>query len=201
MDGNNVASIPIVPFALILSIIMAIWTFIVGLLITTAFLPVTGLISTAIPMIGNATNMTALTGAGFGALVAFGAIFFIIILPILVFIGGFISNALFAVFYNFIATRVAKIQLNFTAVAGSWFDLTEIPIVPAALALAIISAVFGLIQGILNIGAYGDILVGIGALIGNIIGSFIWTFIVTAISVFLYNFLVPRIGAIKLALE
>jgi hypothetical protein len=201
MDGNNVAEIPIVPFALILSIIGAIWAFIIGLLITTAFLPVTGLISTAIPMIGNATNMTALTGAGFGALVAFGAIFFIIILPILVFIGGFISNALFAVFYNFIATRVAKIQLNFTAVAGSWFDLTEIPIVPAALALAIISAVFGLIQGILNIGAYGDILVGIGALIGNIIGSFIWTFIVTAIAVFLYNFLVPRIGAIKLALE
>ena len=70
-----------------------------------------------------------------------------------------------------------------------------------SLALAIVSAVMGLIQGILNIGAYGDIGAGIGALIGNIIGSFIWTFIVVAIAAFLYNFLVPRIGAIKLALE
>lgn len=200
MDGNSVAEIPIVPFALILSIIMAIWTFIVGLLITTAVLPITGFIGTAIPMFANVTNATV-TGAGFGALVAFGALFFIIILPILVFIFGFIGHALTALFYNFIATRVAKIQLNFTTVTGSWFDLTEIPIVPAALALAVISAVWGLIQGILNIGAAGDIATGIIALIANIIVSFIWTFIVVAIAVFLYNFLAPRIGTVKLALE
>lgn len=200
MDGNNIDSIPIVPFALILSIIMAIWTFIIGLLITTAVLPVTGLIGTAIPMIANATNGTA-TGAGFGALVAFGAIFFIIILPILVFIFGFIGHALTAVFYNFIAARVAKIQLNFEAMTEGWFKLTDIPIVPAALALAVLSAVWGLIQGILNIGAFGDIGTGIIALIMNIIVSFIWTFIVVAIAVFLYNFLAPKIGAIKLALE
>jgi hypothetical protein len=200
MDGNNVASIPIVPFALILSIIMAIWTFIVGLLITTALLPVTGLIGTAIPMIANATNGTA-TGAGFGALVALGAIFFIIILPILVFIFGFIGHALTAAFYNFIATKAAEIQLNFEAMTEGWFKLTDIPIVPAALALGVISAIWGLIQGILNIGIYPDITSGIVALIVNIIVSFIWTFIVVAIAVFLYNFLVPRIGAIKLELQ
>lgn len=117
------------------------------------------------------------------------------------FIIGFIWNALFAIFYNYIAARAAKIQLNFTAVSGAWNDLTSIPIIPAALALAIISAVFGLIQGILNIGAYGDIATGIGALIGNIIGRFIFTFIVVAIGTWLYNFLAPRIGSIKLELE
>lgn len=200
MEGNNVASLPIVPFALILSIIMAIWTFIIGLLITTALLPLTGAIGAAIPMIANATNGTA-TGAGFGALVAFGAIFFIIILPILVFIFGFIGHALTAVFYNYIAARVAKIQLNFEGMTEGWFKLNDIPIVPAALALAVISAIWGLIQGILNIGIYPDITSGIVALIANIIVSFIWTFIVVAIGVFLYNFLAPRIGAVKLELQ
>jgi hypothetical protein len=200
MDGNNIESIPIVPFALILSIISAIWTFIVGLLIATTLAPITGLIGTAIPMIANATNMTA-TGEGFGALVAFGAIFFIIILPILVFIFAFIGNALFALFYNYIATRVAKIQLNFAALTEGWHQLTEIPIIPAALALAVISAVFALIQGILNLAAFSDITAGILSLIGSIIGNFIGTFIVVAIGVFLYNFLAPRIGAIKLELQ
>ena len=70
MDGNNVASIPIVPFALILSIIMAIWAFIIGLLITTALAPITGLIGSSIPLVANMTNVTA-TGEAFGALVAF----------------------------------------------------------------------------------------------------------------------------------
>lgn len=200
MDSNNVASVPVVPFALILSIIMAIWTFIIGLLITTALLPLTGAIGAAIPMIANATNGTA-TGAGFGALVAFGAIFFIIILPILVFIFGFIGHALTAIFYNYIATRVAKIQLNFEGMTEGWFKLSDIPIIPAALALAVISAIWGLIQGILNIGIYPDITSGIVALIANIIVSFIWTFIVVAIGVFLYNFLAPRIGAVKLELQ
>jgi hypothetical protein len=200
MEGNNVASIPIVPFALILSIIMAIWTFIVGLLIATTLAPITSLIGTAIPMIANATNGTA-TGAGFGALVAFGAIFFIIILPILVFIFAFIGHALFAAFYNFIAVRAAKIQLNFEAITEGWHKLTDIPIVPAALALAVISAVFGLINGILNLAAFTDITAGIIALVADIIGNFIWTFIVVAIAVFLYNFLAPRIGAIKLELQ
>ncbi|MGF7117545.1 hypothetical protein [Methanobacterium oryzae] len=200
MDGNNVAEIPIVPFALILSIIGAIWALIIGLVLATAIAPITGLIGTSIPLIANATN-TSFTGAAFGAGTAVLYVFLIIGLPIIVLIGGLIWNALFAIFYNYIAVRVAKIQLNFTAVTGAWNDLTSVPIIPAALALAIISAVFGLIQGILNIGAYGDIATGIGALIGNIIGSFIWTFIVTAIAVFLYNFLAPKIGAVRLTLE
>ena len=203
MDGNNVAAIPIVPFALILSIIMAIWTFIIGLLITTALAPITGLIGTAIPMIANATNGTA-TGAGFGALVAFGAVFFIIILPILVFIFGFIAHALLAIFYNYIATRVSKIQLDFTAATESWFNLTSIPIVPTSLAIAVVFAVVGFIYGLVNLvtlAANGDAVAGIISLIVMTIVYFIQYFIMTAIVTFLYNVLAPRIGAIKLALQ
>lgn len=203
MDGNNVAAIPIVPFALILSIIMAIWAFIIGLLITTALAPITGLISSSIPLVANMTNTTA-TGEGFGALVAFGAVFFIIILPILAFIFGFIWYALFAIFYNYIATRVAKIQLNFTAVTGTWNSLTSIPLVPAALSLAVVYAIFGLLSGLGNFATLagdGQAGAGIVALIWAIVGNFIYAFIVVAIGTWLYNFLAPRIGTIKLALE
>ncbi|MBI5680950.1 MAG: hypothetical protein HZC47_08660 [Methanobacterium sp.] len=193
MDGNNVESIPIVPFALILSIIMAIWTFIMGLLLTTILAPVTGLIISVIPL---ATNGTA-TGAGVGSLVTLGAIFFIIVLPILVLIFGFIGHALFAAFYNFIAAKASKIQLNFEALPENWHKLTEIPIIPAALALAVVSAIFGLIMGILDF-ASGY---GIMAFLIDFIGNFIYTFIIVAIGAGLYNFLAPKIGAVQLELE
>ncbi len=195
MEENSVAAIPIVPFALILSIIGAIWAFIIGLILATAIAPITGLIGTALPLIGNATN-TTITGSMFGAGTAFLYLFLIIGLPIIAFIFGFIYNALFAIFYNYIAVRAAKIQLNFAVVTGAWNDLTSIPIIPASLALAIVSAIFGLIQGILNLGS-----AGVGGLIGNIVGGFTGTFIVVAIGTWLYNFLAPRIGAVKLELE
>ena len=125
MEENRVVSIPIVPFALILSIIGAIWAFIIGLVLSTGIAPLAGLIGTALPLIGNATN-TTITGSMFGAGTTFLYVFLIIGLPILAFIFGFIYNALFAIFYNFIAARAAKIQLNFTAVTGAWNDLTSI---------------------------------------------------------------------------
>lgn len=203
MEGNNVVEIPIVPFALILAIIQAIWAFIIGLVLATAIAPVTGLIGTSIPLISNATN-TSFTGAAFGAGTAVLYAFLIIGLPILVLIFGIIWNALFAIFYNYIATRVSKIQLNFAAMTASWHELTFIPIIPAALALAIVFAVFGFINGLINLAslaANGQAAAGVISLITNTIMNFIMYFIVVAIGTWLYNFLAPRIGAIKLALE
>ena len=194
MDGNNLTEIPIIPFTLILSIIRAIWAFIFGVIIATSIAPLTGVIGTSIPLIANATN-TSFTGAMFGVATAYLYVFLIIGLPILAFISGFILYALFAIFYNYIAIRVTKIQLNFTAISGAWNDLSTIPIVPASLALAVVSAIFGLIYGILSIGR-----LGVGGLIADIILGFIVTFIVVAIATALYNWLAPRIGAIKLEL-
>lgn len=203
LEGNTLESIPIVPFALILSIIGAIWAFILGLLITTALLPLTGAIGTAIPMIANATNMTTLTGARFGSLVAFGAVFFIIILPILVFILGFIGSALTAAFYNYIAVRAAKVQLNFETISNAWAKLTSVPILPAALSIGVVFAIFGFIRGLLlliGLAARGDVVSGIVNLIISTIGLFILYFIIVAIGAWLYNWLAPRIGTIKLEL-
>lgn len=209
MDGNNLKEIPIVPFALILSIIMAIWTFIMGLLLTTLLAPITGLIGSVIPIaIPLATNGTA-TGVGLdsllGSLVALGAIFFIIVLPILVFIFGFIGHAIFAIVYNFITTRVSKVQLDLEASAGAWNKLTSIPLLPATLALTItvtiIQFVFNLLPQALSVMAAGEVAGGIIVLIGGLIAYFILEFIVIAIAVSIYNFLAPQIGAVQLELE
>ena len=199
MDGNNLESIPVVSVALILSIIAAIWAFVIGLMLASVIPLIVGAINASGASLG-----TALPVGSLGALGLIGALILIIGLPILAFIVVFISYALYAILYNYIATRVAKIQLNFNVVNGAWFDLTSVPAVPAALAVAVVLTVLGLIQGIISlIGsiATGNIVFGLGQLVGNVIGSFLEGFIITAIAAVVYNFLVPKLGAIRLKLE
>lgn len=211
LEGSDVTEVPVVSFALILAVIQAIWAFIAGLFLAAALVPFTTFLSSAIPLfseaIVNATNASgaaAPTGAVVGAAGVFGALVLIIGLPIMVFILGFIGNALAAVFYNFIAIRASKIKLEFAAVKETLFELKTIPPIPIALAIAIVFTIFGLIQGIIRLISYsalGDVTAGVIALISDIIMNFIMYFIITAIAAFLYNFLVPKIGGIKLNLE
>ena len=210
LDGNELTELPVVSFALILASIEAIWAFIIGVFLTAAIIPVIAGLSKSIPVISqaianatNATNATIPTGAALGASGVFLAIFLIIGLPIIAFVGGFIVNALAAIFYNYIATRVAKVQLNLTA-TGTSFDLTSIPVVPAALSLAIVFAIFGFLRGLANLvtlSANGNVVGGIGSLIGMTVGSFIVYFILIALVAIFYNFLAPRIGAVKLEIQ
>lgn len=211
LEGNDVTTIPVVPFALIIAVIEAIWAFIFGLFLAAAIAPITALISGSIPVISqaiaNATNTTGAalpTGAAVGAFGVVSAILLIIALPIAVFVIGFIVNALTAIFYNYIATRAAKLKLEFAAVSDTLHELKSIPVVPAALSVAIVFTIWGLINGIINLiqySAMGDVATGVGSLIGNIIGNFILYFIIVALAAFFYNFLVPRIGGFKLNLE
>jgi len=211
LEGNDVTAIPVVPFALILAVIEAIWAFIFGLFLAAAIAPITALISGSIPVfssiIANATNTSGAalpTGAAVGAFGVVSAILLIIALPIAVFVIGFIVNALTAIFYNYIATRAAKLKLEFAAVSDTLHELKSIPVVPAALSIAIVFTIWGLINGIINLiqySAMGDAATGVGSLIGNIIGNFILYFIIVALAAFFYNILVPRIGGIKLNLE
>lgn len=131
------------------------------------------------------------------------AVFWIILMPILVFIFSFIGMALYALFYNVIIPKIGGMKLIF-AEAGTDFELTNIPVVPAALALAVVQAVFGLIQGLLNLiqfGMLGDVVAGLVSLIMQIISSFIITFIFIALAAIIYNLLQPKIGGVKLELE
>lgn len=211
MEGDEVKSIPVVAIALVLACVSAIFTLIFGLYMGLAGSSVFSLISGIIPIAAtaaNATNITNLTtiptGAGMEALSGIWTLFWIILMPIMVFIFSFIGYALFAIFYNVLIPKVGGMKLIFAPVTDKVFELNNIPIVPAALAIAVVMTIFGLIQGLLNLvtlASAGDVVGGFLSLIVNIIGYFIEYFILVAIFAFLYNLLAPKIGGIKLALE
>lgn len=198
LEGNEVEKIPVISFSLILSAIGAIWAFIVGLVLAAAISPLFSLIGTLITMpaaanitanITNASGAAMPTGAAVGTAGILMSLVLIIGLPIIVFVFGFIWNALFALFYNYIVTRVAKIQLEFGQITGNLHELKHIPVLPTALAVALVYTLLGLISGILS-GNYGEF-----------ISDFIIYFIETALIAILYNYLAPKIGSIKLNLE
>ncbi len=210
IEGNEVHSVPVMPFALILSVVEAIWAFIFGLVLAAILVPLTTLTSTLIPLIAsitaNATNMTPATlptGSAVGTVGVVLALLLIIGLPIAVFIFGFIGHALAAIFYNFIIPRVGGVKLLFTP-AGALHEISSIPVVAASLAIASVALIFGLIRGILQLitmAASGDAVGGIVALIASIIVYFIGAFIMVALITIIYNFLAPRIGGVQLGLE
>jgi hypothetical protein len=198
LDGNEVEKIPVISFSLILSAIGAIWAFIVGLVLAAVISPLFSLIGTlstmpaAANITANITNVSGAampTGAEVGTAGILMSLVLIIGLPIIAFVFGFIWNALFAILYNYIVTRVAKIQLEFGQITGNLHELKHIPVLPTALAVALVYTLLGLISGILS-GNYGEF-----------ISNFILYFIETALIAILYNYLAPKIGSIKLNLE
>jgi len=195
LDGKEVLKIPVVPFSLITSAIGAIWAFIAGLVIAAVISPILSLISTLPQATNITTNITAATGssmptgAEFGMESVFVSLVLIIGLPILAFVFGFIWNALFALFYNYIVTRVAKINLEFSQISGTLHELKHVPVLQTALAVALVFTLLGLISGIMSRN-YGEF-----------ISNFITYFIETALIAILYNYLAPKIGSIKLNLE
>jgi hypothetical protein len=197
LDGYDVIKIPVISYALILSAISAVWAFIVGLVLAAVISPVFSLISnfSALPeasqIAANFTNATGAampTGAAFGTAGIVVSLMLIIGLPIMVFVFSFIGNALFALIYNYISTRVSKIQLEFNQVSENLHELKNIPVIPTALAVAITYAILGLL-GIIT-GNYAEF-----------ITNFVQYFIGTALIALLYNYLAPKIGSIKLNLE
>lgn len=198
LEGNEVEKIQVIPFSLILSAIEAIWAFITGLVLAAVLSPLLSFIGAiaTMPEAANITNnithvtgTTVSTGAQIGTAGLILSLVLIIGLPVMVFVFGFIWNSLLAIFYNYIVSKVAKIQLEFVQITGSLFELKHIPVLPTALAVALIFTLLGLISGIMSQN-YGEF-----------ISNFIIYFIETALIAILYNFLAPKIGTIKLNLE
>jgi hypothetical protein len=141
---------------------------------------------------------------GLGTAGVLGALFLIIGLPVMVFIFGFIGHALFAIFYNYLIPRVGGIKLELTDIVRKGREITSIPVLPAALAVAVVFTIFGFIRGIINLGLYsmaGNAANGVVSLITTTIGFFIMYFIIVALITIFYNFLAPKIGEVKLELE
>lgn len=195
LEGKEIEKIPVISFALILSAIGAIWAFIFGLVMAALISPIFSFITTlpeAANIITNFTNVTGATlptGFGFGAFGTIVTLLLIIGLPIMAFVYGFIWNSLFAIFYNYLVSRVAKIQLEFAAISENLHEIKNIPVIPTALSIAIVFALLGIISGIIS-GNYG-----------RFITNFVFYFIETALIALLYNYLAPKIGSIKLNLE
>lgn len=211
LTAKEVNHISVVPLALNLAIIEGILAFIIGLLFTLVLLPLNTLITGTIPVL--VTNISNLTNTivpvyhipGMGSL----ALILIILLPAMVFALGFISSVLITLAYNYVGARIAKLQLDFIPVAGSLYELRSIPVAPAAVVAAIIFGVFGSILGILSILGFIN-LVTLSTL-GNVLGGiafrsgitlyFVPYIVIVALVAIFYNFLVPRIGGIKLYLK
>jgi hypothetical protein len=193
LDGEDIVKIPVISFSLILSAIGAIWAFIVGLLMAALITPLLSIISTPSIAANITANLTNTTGTNIpdGSLGAAGlilALFLVIGLPIMAFVFGFIGNALSALVYNYLVTRVVKIKLEFANITGSLHELKHIPVIPTALAVALVFTILGLL-GILTRNY------------GQFIANFIQYFIETALFALLYNYLAPKIGSIKINMD
>lgn len=195
LEGIDVIKIPVVSFALILSAIGAIWAFIFGLLMAALITPIfsfllaSPLTSNITASITNTTGMTIPNIAAFGAAGIMLMLLLVIGLPILVFVLGFIWNALFALFYNYLVNRVVKIKLEFAKITENLHELKHISVLPTALAVALVFTLLGIISGIFT----GNL--------AQFITNFFQYFIETAIIALSYNYLAPKIGKIKLNME
>jgi len=195
MNGAEIEKIPEVPFALILAAISAIWAFIIGLVLAAVASPIISILGSTPDAAGIAANFTNVTGSAiptgtnFGAIGIILSVALIIGLPILAFVFSFIWNALFAIFYNYLVTRVAKINIEFAAIGETLHEIKHIPVIPTALAVALVYLILGIISGILSHN-YTEF-----------ISNFIMYFIETALIAILYNYLAPKIGTIKLDLN
>lgn len=230
LEGDQVKSLPVMSFALIISAVTAIWALIMGLLLTAVILPLTTIISTIIPIVSqlavavvnnatamlamsnatnisvNATNFTAANlpnGSAIGTGGVVMALLLIIGLPIAVFIGTFIATALAAIFYNYLIPKVGGVRLMLQP-AGTAHEITSVPVVAASVAIATVALIFGIIMGIvqlITIAMAGNAVLGVEMLIYEILRYFIGTFIMVAVVTIIYNFLAPRIGGIQLGLK
>ncbi len=71
LEGDQVTSVPVMSFSLILSAVAAIWALIIGLLLTAVILPLTTIISTVIPLasqlvvavVNNATSILSMSNS------------------------------------------------------------------------------------------------------------------------------------------
>ncbi|MGC9517334.1 MAG: hypothetical protein ACP5C3_06535 [Methanomicrobiales archaeon] len=98
-DIKEIRSVPVVPFALISGAVLAVLTFIWGVIMTIFFASILAMIPA-----------DTLNGVAFGG--AMSAIVFLIVWPILAFIGGFIMYAIVALIYNLLAPRIGGIKLE-----------------------------------------------------------------------------------------
>lgn len=217
LDNNEITEIPVKPFTLIIASIEAIWALIIGLFLAAAIIPFTDLIIRVINFTAGAiersidiSGATLLINTALGTNGFMLALILIIGLPLLTFVYGIVSNGLFAVFYNYIATRFIKMQLDIELISGTLHEIKSLPVVAAAAPLSgAVFAAFGVIMGLITLlslavtgnPSVGNIINDLTIILLNGVSYFLGYFLIFALIAVIYNFLAPKIGGIKLELE
>ena len=103
LETKTISSVPVVPFALMLGVISAVFGLISGIIMALIF----GSLPSTIPT--TVTDELVVLG-WFRIMFSIGAI---VIMPIVCFAAGFIQGAIYALLYNFLAPKIGGIQLHF----------------------------------------------------------------------------------------
>ena len=109
-DVKEIKSLPVVAFSLIIAVISLILTFIAGIIWFIIGYQALYSLSTTIIALNN--NTTAVVNSVAGSITAMGALYLIIIWPIMAFIMTFIGAAIVALLYNVLVPRIGGIKLE-----------------------------------------------------------------------------------------
>jgi uncharacterized protein involved in cysteine biosynthesis len=99
VDTKEIKGIPVISFALIIAIVLAVTMLVVGIVMALLGSPTYKMM----PMMDDFNHMFV---GGISAL------YFIVVMPIMVFIFGFLVTALATIIYNFIAPKIGGIKLE-----------------------------------------------------------------------------------------
>jgi hypothetical protein len=197
-DLKQIQTVPVVPFALMNASIGGILTFLMMLIIGPLF--AFGIQSAAL---AGGAGVPGLSNIG-----SFGLLWMIILIvgiPIVAFVGIFIATAIAVIVYNLLAPKIGGVELNFSSASGNFFEIESVPVVKFALILTLVLTVIQLILGIIDL--IVSIAIGssaVGALIGlvaRVVTILVVSFILYSVMAYMYNYLRPKIGGIKLEIE
>jgi hypothetical protein len=214
LDNNEITKIPVRAFSLIIASIEAIWVLIIGLFLAAAIIPFTNIIILIINFIASAversidvSGATLLINTVLGTNGVTLTIILIVGLPVLAFVSGLISNGLFAIFYNYIATKIIRMQLDIELISGTLHEIKSLPVVAAAAPLSgAVFGAFGVIMGLITLlslavtgnPSVGNLINDLTIIILNGLSYFLGYFLIFALIAVIYNFLAPKIGGIRL---
>ncbi len=200
-DLKEIKNVPIVPFALMTSALGGILIFLIMLIVG----PILAFGLQAASIAASSAG-AAVPGMGsFGALGLLGMLILVVGVPIGMFIVIFIVTAIMTFFYNVLAPKIGGIQFNFGSAVGKIYEIESIPVLPFAVITAVVITLFSLLtQGIsliIAVAMGAGLLSEIISLVTSVVFNLVFGLIIYAITAFLYNYLKPRIGGIKLEIE
>jgi hypothetical protein len=103
-DIKEIKGIPVISFALIFAIVLAITMFVVGIVMVLLRYPMYTMM--------HYLNVTPINGFHPVFVGSIFPVYFIVVMPIMVFIFGFLVTALATIIYNFIAPKIGGIKLE-----------------------------------------------------------------------------------------